>query len=703
MVIVPSPARRAALSLLGAALGLVATGLQAAQLENIEVSTLPGDRVQLRLKLDGPAPDPVAFAIDNPARVAVDLTGTTIALRERRRDVGVGAVRSVAAAEAQGRTRVVVNLAEMVGYEARAEGDSVIIVLGTGGGAAVASAQAASVATPRSSAAARDRRLQSIDFRRGDLGEGRIIVKLGDPSTAVNVREEGGKVILDFPNASLPPELLQRFDVLDFATPVKTIDAMREGVGARLVVGINGKFEQLAYQSDDTFTLEIKAPAVDETIGTREKVYEGERLTLNFQDIETRAILQIIADFTGMNVVVSDSVRGNVTLRLQNVPWDQALDIILRSKGLAMRQNGNVLLIAPANEIAEREKIELESAKKTEELVALRSEFIQVNYAKASQLAGLLKTATNSMLSSRGSVTIDERTNTLLVMDTDERLADIRKLVRKLDIPIRQVLIESRIVIAGDDFTRELGARLGVSGFNLSGNNLISYGGSQNASNEINNSVVDFLNGNSDGITFPADRLAVNLPANAPTGSFGFTISGSDYMVDLELSAAQAEGRSELVSSPRLITSNQKEAIIKQGVQIPYQQASASGATSTQFKDAVLELKVTPQITPDDRVIMDLSVKKDSVGQQVPSATGGFVPSIDTREITTQVLVNNGDTVVLGGIYETEKINSVSKVPLLGDIPVVGILFRNTIRVDDKGELLIFITPKIIKEGLALN
>jgi type IV pilus assembly protein PilQ len=673
----------------------------AGTLQDIEVQTLPGDQVVLRLKLDGPAPTPMAFTIDNPARIAIDLMDTSVGLKERRKEISVGQVRSVSAAEAQGRTRVVVNLAGLIAYDARAEGNTVVLTLGA---SQVAGAAAGAPAVQGARAAApRERRVENIDFRRGDLGEGRIIVKLSDPSTPVSVREESSKIYVDFGGATIPPNLMQRYDVVDFATPVRTIDATRDPSGTRLVIQASGKYEQLAYQSDNMFTLEVKPPQADPDASPRDKEYTGDRLTLNFQDIETRAVLQIIADFTSMNVVVSDAVKGNVTLRLQNVPWDQALDLILKSKGLGMRSNGNVVLIAPAAEIAEREKQELESQRKVEELSNLRAEFVQINYAKAAEMLDLLKSKDNSLLSARGNVSVDARTNTLLVMDTEERLADIRRMIRRLDVPVRQVLIESRVVVASDDFSRELGARLGLTG-NHDQNGGWTAGGTTVYTSGTSNGTVSWSNFQNAGTDFPiSDGFNVNLPVAQPAGSIAFAIVDPNYRVDLELSAAQAEGRGEVVSSPRVVAANQREAIVEQGVEIPYTEASSSGATTVNFKKAVLSLKVTPQITPDDRVIMDLEVKKDTIGQNVPSATGGFIPSIDTREINTQVLVDNGQTVVLGGIYETERGKSVTKVPLLGDIPGLGILFRQTLSVNNKAELLIFVTPKIIKESVALN
>lgn len=686
---------------------------QDSALEAIEVSTLPGDQVELRMRVTGAAPEPLSFTIDSPARIAFDFPDTRNALSQRRQDVGVGPLRTVTSAEAQGRTRVVLNLTEMTPYETTIDGNTVVVRLRPSGTQARATQFTAAEAAPAADAPRRTvHAIENIDFRRGPAGEGRVVVQLSDPSVVVDLREEGDRVLVEFRNTRIPEELRKRLDVMDFATPVSTIDTRRAGDNVRMVIEGTGRFSQLAYQSDEVFTVELKPVTVAEEEEQRRELqtFTGERLTLNFQDIETRAVLQIIADISQLNLVVSDSVSGNLTLRLQNVPWDQALDIILRTRGLAMRQTGNVMLVAPAEEIAARERTEMQSRQDVQELAPLRSEFVQINYAKASELAALLRSGTGGLLSARGSVSIDERTNTLLVQDTDDRLEDIRRLVRQLDIPVRQVLIESRIVIANSDFTKELGARFGTTHVrSLGDSGIIGTSGSMTATDVMAASALNNVAGS--GQPFPVnipvgnpnDRLNVNLPVSAAAGRAAFAILGSDYLVDLELSALQAEGRGEVVSSPRVLTANQREGRIEQGVQIPYQESSASGATTTNFQNAVLSLIVTPQITPDDRVIMDLAVRKDSIGQQVPSATGGFVPSIDTSSIVTQVLVDNGETVVLGGIYETTQLNAETKVPVLGDIPVIGTLFRQRSAVSDKAELLIFVTPKIVREGMRLN
>jgi type IV pilus assembly protein PilQ len=503
--------------------------------------------------------------------------------------------------------------------------------------------------------------------------------------------------VVDFAGTVMPKNLMRRYDVMDFATPVQTVDAVRVDGSSRLVISSQGDFEQLAYQSDNQYTVEIK-PSSKRTAGAEEKKeYTGERLTLNFQDIDVRSVLQLLADTSGQNIVVSDSVSGNLTLRLQNVPWDQALDIVLRTKGLDKRRQDNVIIIGPTEELATREKAELAAHKEVQELSPTHTEFMQVNYAKVADLSKLIKSGSGkeSMLSARGSISIDERTNTLLVQDTSDKLADIRRLVQTLDVPVKQVLIEARIVIVSDTFERDLGARFGVSTAQQNGlGGLLAVSGNASSSNQILNSGLGTL-----PATTLDNRFQVNTPAANTNGSIGISLLGGSYLVDLELSAAQNEGKSETISSPRVITANQKQATIMQGVEIPYQESASSGATTTQFKDAVLKLKVTPLITPDNRVILDLDVSDDSVGQQVTSATGGSVPSIDTRQIITQVLVNDGQTVVLGGILDTTKSKSANKIPFLADIPILGYFFRSTTEINNKTELLIFITPKILREG----
>ena len=696
--------------------GLTASAQEANRLQDIQVQNLPGQRVELKLILSGTAPEPLAFTIEDPARIALDLPETALGLSSRRRDVNVGPLDTVLTAEANGRTRVVLNLDSMVPYDTRRSGNTIFVTLGADDEGAGQVTQFAGSSAPTSApsfAASGARSINSVDFRRTRDGGGRVMINLSDPSTAVDIRQEGGRVVAIFKDTELPAELMRRLDVTDFATPVTTVDTLRTNLDTRIVITAEGKYDQLAYQSDNEFTIEIN-PAVDDdeessTLFSETKEYEGQRLTLNFQDIETRAVLQLLAETSGRNIVVSDTVQGNVTLRLRNVPWDQALDIVMTTKGLDMRENGNVIIVAPAEEIAARETADLEARQAINELEPLYSEFLQVNYAKAADLATLIggSEGGNSMLSERGSVGIDDRTNTLLVQDTAERLQDIRRLVRTLDIPIRQVLIESRIVVVNDDYSRDLGVRFGYTGIeDNSSDGIISVTGTGEGSDVIVGSALDSLLNT--GSPFPvevptiSDRYNVNAPIENPAGRIALAVLDSDYIVDLELTALQAENRGEIVSTPRVITANQKEARIEQGVEIPYQESASSGATTTQFKKAVLSLTVTPQITPDDNIIMDLLVSKDNVGELTPSATGGLVPSIDTRAVETQVLVRDGQTVVLGGIYETEQRETINKVPFLGDIPGVGALFRSTARKTDKSELLIFSTPRILTEGSSI-
>jgi type IV pilus assembly protein PilQ len=688
------------------------------KLESIDVQNLAGQQLQLTLHHSAPPSEPVAFTIDNPARISLDLANTALALPSRRIDVRSGGVDSILAAEASGRTRLVLNLDRLLPYQTRVSGNDVIVLIGAAGSPAAAAASGGASGSPTarsaSTAPSGPRAIRGIDFRRGQGGTGRVIVRLSDPRTPVSLRQLGNQIVVDFTGAEVASNLARRYDAADFATPVSGFDVVRVGDGVRLAITATGDFEQLAYQSDDQYVVEVQ-PARKSAQKTEEKrVYTGERLTLNFQDIETRAVLQLLADASGQNIVVSDSVQGSVTLRLQNVPWDQALDIVLRTKGLDKRRNDNVIIVAPTEELASREKAELAARQDVQELAPLHSEYLQVNYAKAADLAALIKTqGEGGLLSKRGSVSVDERTNTLLLQDSADRLDDIRRLVGTLDIPIRQVQIEARIVIVSDDFSRELGARAGFSGFDFFSNNLGYTSGSALANDtamsdfleranddDPTNDGVPFVFSDSPGVAPP--RYNVNLPVSNPAGSIAYMLLGKDFLIDLELSAAQAEGRGEVISTPRVITANQREASIEQGVEIPYQESSSSGATTISFKKAVLALKVTPQITPDNRIILDLNVKKDSVGQVIVGGAGQQVPSIDTREITTQVLVNDGQTVVLGGILETERRETEKKVPYLGDVPVLGRIFKTTGRTNNKDELLIFVTPKILREGVSV-
>ncbi len=684
------------------------------KLESVTYSTLPGSRLQIVLGMTEEATKPLSFTIDNPARIAFDFANTTSSLPKRSQPLGIGVAQSVTAITAKDKTRVILNLTEVVPYSVNIEGKNVLITLdseatsnlfaGTATGAAAAEGGQRFSDTVKG--------VDNIDFRRGKNGEGRVVVTLTESNIPMDINEEFGKVIVKFLGSQLPDNLRQTLDVLDFATPVKTVSSFEQDGNVRIEIEpVSRDFEHVSYQANNVFTIDFKPISkreLDEKI--KDKFgYTGDRLSLNFQDIPVRAVLQLIADFTGLNVVVSDSVDGNLTLRLQNVPWDQALDIILKSKGLSKRESGNVMLIAPSEEIAAQEKIDLEAAQAITELAPIRTAFFTINFAKVTELESLFTGGgggeegggSAGLMSPRGSVIIDERTNTLILKDTDEVITEVRRILTELDIPVRQVMIASRIVIASDTFTRELGNRFGYTKSNIFDGGT-SIGTTSGTSASTDAMVDDFVNngGNgTSGIPFgTTDRFNVNLPvATAAAGSVAFSILAGSSLIDLELSALQAENNGEIISSPRVVTADRHEAFIEQGVEIPYLSATSSGATQVEFKKAVLSIVVTPQITPDDRIIMDLAVNQDTVGEVFAG-----IPSIDTREIDTQVLVNNGDTIVLGGIYEQVTRDEVDKVPLLGDIPLIGYFFKHTLKSDDKAELLIFVTPKILKDTLAL-
>ena len=701
-----------------------------AVLEDISFSSGAGGSVDILLELSGDVPEPEVFTTDNPARIAVDLPNTSSGLDRRTVAIGVGATRSVTAVEAGARTRVVVDLFRSAPFETRRE-DGRLVISVAGGAGTLAQSET------HSAPGVADRRptsgtalIENVDFRRGTNGEGRVIIDFATPGANIDLSRQGDQLYANIYNAQLPQELAQRLDVMDFATPVQMVDVFEDGNRVRVVIEASGEYEHLAYQTGDRYVIEVQE-FVEEEKTLQEQLleppeYSGTRVTFNFQDIPVRAVLQLIADVSGLNIVVADTVQGSITLRLQNVPWDQALDIILQAKSLDSRQVGNVVWIAPAEEIAAREQQQLQALQEKQRLEPLRSTFIQVNYAKALDLADIIRQAQaageegGGLLSPRGSITVDERTNVLLVTDTTNRLDDIRELVNLLDRPVRQVQIESRIVIATDTFSHELGVRFGITGaYEDDNGNLISTAGTLSATDRMTS--VGLANrqlnpgGSANPVIIPSpipggvsvpplsERLNVNLPASASAGRFGLAILAADYLLDLELSALEEEDRGEVISSPRLITANQKEAFIQQGVEIPYLEASSSGAATVSFKEAVLELRVQPLITPDDRVILDLSVKKDTIGQNVAVQGGGEVPSIDTRAIETQVLVDSGQTVVLGGVYEQDLRFGEDKVPVLGDIPAVGALFRNRTRADDKRELLIFVTPTILTENIGAN
>lgn len=692
-------------------------------LQDITYAPLAGDKVQITLQFAAPVGEPQIFTTQNPARIAIDMPDTHNAVSKRNIDINTGATQSVSAVEAAGRTRVVVDLFHNAGYETRKEGNNFILTVNNNmsGGAASATAAAVAATDQTKSAVAAGMEITNVDFRRGQHGEGRIIVTFNDQGAGVDLQRIGDKIDVNMYNVGLPAQLAQKLDVLDFATPVKSIETRRKGGGVEMEITAGGSFDQLAYQSGNEYIIEVSPKKEQAKVDPNAPpVYTGNRVTFNFQDIPTRSVLQLIADVSDLNIVVSDSVSGNVTLRLINVPWDQALDLVLQAKGLDKRQNGNVIWVAPQKEIAEREQAIAEARQKLQDVKQTVTVYIPISYGKAKDIAALLTSKGTSggggggqnssagFLSPRGRVTADERTNTLLVVDTPERIEEIRTLVSKLDKPVQQVLIESRVVVATDNFARELGAKFGVSGGYQSNNTIVSTAGSLAVADAMTarayaNRVAGI--GGLGGVGAPAigNSLNVNLPATNPTGSFGLAILGADYLLDLELSAAQDEGRSELISSPRVITANQQEADIKQGQEIGYVTFQGVGGANTatvQFKEAVLELKVTPTITADNRVFLTLDVKKDAINSLVPNPGGGFVPQLDKREITTSVLVDNGQTVVLGGVYEFDKSTDVHKVPFLGDVPGIGALFRDTKKNDTKAELLIFVTPRILSESL---
>ncbi|MEJ2610016.1 MAG: type IV pilus secretin PilQ [Candidatus Thiodiazotropha sp.] len=687
--------------------------LAGSSLQTIDFSALPGDRVQIALGLSGPVDEPASFVTDNPARISFDFSGVSSALGYKTKLIGVGPAHSITALEAGNRTRIVINLSSMVGYKTEVKDSKVIITLdvsnqGVGSGASMqtkAASPSVLAVAPSEEPVTADSNydIANVDFRRGEAGEGRVLVTLGNPSIPVDVREEGGKIIMEIFKASLDPSLIQSLDVTDFATPVSRIETKPRGDNVVIEISPIGDYDYLAYQANETYAVEVSSLSKQEKekIQKERMVFTGDRLSLNFQDIEVRAVLQLLADFTGLNLVTSDTVGGRITLRLKNVPWDQALDIILKSKGLTKRQIDNVVMIAPTEEVAAREQLELESQQKIEELAPLRSDFIQVNYAKAEDLATLLKSEENRLLSERGNVTVDVRTNTLLVQDTVSKLEDIRRLLLKLDIPVRQVLIESRIVIANNDFAKDLGVRFGTT---FEGSVDGNYAGVTGSQLGFVDNTYDLAPGgverNSDGGE-NQQSLMVNLPVTAPTGGVDLLVGKlGSYLLQLELTAMQTEGRGELVSSPRVITSDQTTASIRQGIEVPYQEVTSSGATRVAFKEALLRLEVTPHITPDDRVRMDLLINKDNPDF---SRLVLGVPPIDTRRIETTVLVDNGETVVLGGVFERNKSRNSDKVPFFGDLPYAGVLFRRNTSVDENKELLIFVTPKILKETLTVR
>lgn len=690
-------------------------------LKNITYDTLPGGKVQLHMDFgSGPVPQPKIFTTGNPPRIAIDFADTDNAAA-RHLDIGQGSTSGVSAVAAGGRTRVVVELMRESSYRSNVEGNSLVLTINNG--SADQSVTTAATVDPSKAlpSASNGPAISNIDFRRGPNGEGRVLISFSGSGANAEMTRKGDNVLVTIDHANLPANLAQRLDTLDFATPVQSITTHAGlGGGARLEISVKGNVDTSAYQTADQYVVEVAPKKIDAksaqlTKAGQEPSYSGKRVTFNFQDIPVRSALQLIADVSGLNLVASDSVGGSVTLRLVNVPWDQALDVILRAKTLDKRRNGNVVWVAPQQELAKYEQDIADAKLKAQDTAELETAYVPISYGKAQDIAKLLTTgslqgqgggtsanAPRGFLSPRGSASFDIRTNTLLLNDTPDKIKQLRDLIAVLDKPVQQVLIESRIVVATDDFTRELGAKFGVSGQHVNPSGQVLQVG-----NALGGSIGSNAASTTGTTTLGSGGLNVNLPSQTQGGSFGLAILGANYAIDLELSAAQTEGRSEVISSPRVITANQQEAVIRQGQEIGYVtyqnstgSAAGSGTATVAFKDAVLELRVTPTITADNRVYLTINVTKDALAGYITVPGSGQVPTIDTRSINTSVLVDNGQTVVLGGIYEVNKTNTVTKVPGLGDIPGLGALFRDTVRGVTKAELLIFVTPRILSDTL---
>jgi type IV pilus secretin pilQ len=655
---------------------------------------------------------PDGFAVQSPARIALDFPGVRNGMGHTNVGINQGNVKGVNVVQANDRTRVVLNLKRATPYKSVIDGNSLLVSLAPASEAASSEKGGSTVFSESRNTSVAP--LKNIDFRRGVENAGRVVIDLDSNQVGVDIRQQGDKLVVEFLKTSLPEGLRRKLDVSDFGTPVQMISAVQSGDRVRMTIEPKGQWEHSAYQSDNQLVVEIRQQKTDDGKLAQGGGYRGEKLSLNFQNIEVRSLLQVIADFTNFNVVTSDSVTGNVTLRLKDVPWDQALDIILQAKGLGMKKNGNVLQIAPKDELAAKEKAELEAQAAIQDLEPLRTQSFQLNYAKAADIAEQLTRSsgtqggnTSRILSNRGSVIAEPRTNQIFVSDIPSRLAQVQEMIAKLDVAVRQVLIEARIVEASDSFGRSLGVKLGGSdlrgvrggdpGYRVRGSNRVALGGSYNAvsattgegeSSMLNTSTTQFLN-------LPASAVDGSAPATFALSLFS---AAANRFLNLELSAMEADGQGKVVSSPRVVTANQVKAIIEQGTEFAYQESAQNGATSVQFKKAVLSLEVTPQITPEGSIILDLAVNKDSPGTVVAGAM-----SIDTKRVKTQVLVENGGTVVIGGIFELTEKDSVAKVPLLGDIPVVGNLFKNRTRSSRKEEILVFITPKIISDQTALR
>jgi type IV pilus assembly protein PilQ len=671
-------------------------------IQDISFNSKPGSKFEIRVEFDGPPPQPNSYTIEKPARISMDLPGASSDLEQKKFSLPYGNATGVVVLESGDRTRMIVNLVKLVPFEYRIEGNTLVVEVGNEGANEYLKRISDPLALESDEKVFREAKssIETLEFQRTEKGEGRLMLTLSNPNLDVNVFNEGDEVKIEFLETTVPEELLRHYDVTDFATPVTSVDVSAGERGTVLSMKAVGDYDYLAYQTDLQYVVSVK-PLTDLEAEARknEFSYVGDRLSLNFQDIEVRAVLQLIADFTELNLVASDTVAGRITLRLQNVPWDQALELVLRTKGLDKRQVGNVLMVAPAAEIAERERQEIEANKQIAELAPLQTQFIRIRYANASDVVLLFAAGSEeggTLISPRGSVIVDARTNSLIVTDTAVKLGEIRTLIDRVDIPIRQVMIEARIVIAQSDVSHALGVRWGGGYLDVGNDDVFSASGDLDNVVGLNESVI---NGESPSLSFPG-ALLVDLGVAAATGSFAVGYTSNDLFLTAELSAMESQGNGEVVSQPKVITGDKQEATIKSGTEVPYQESSANGETTVAFKEAVLALNVTPNITPDDRILLDLVINQDSVGDLVPSGTGGAVPTIDTTQLTTQVLVGNGETVVLGGVFRTEDVESVSKVPFLGDIPYLGTIFKSTSSQKTKTETLIFITPRILADTL---
>ena len=668
-------------------------------IESISAQSLPGGKVIIKFAMKQTlANPPGTFSVNTPPRIALDFPETANGTGKSSIDLREGELRTVNVVQAGNRTRVVMSLNRSVPYETKVDGKNLLLTLQ--GGEKVATGSETATRFAEAAPAANGHAVRDVDFRRGQGGEGRVVIDLSDATTGIDIRRQGRNLVVEFQDAALAKALERRLDVRDFGTPVKYVEVRSFGNNVRVNIEPDGLWEHSAFQTDRKFIVEVKRLIEDpnKLVQGSQPGYAGEKLSLNFQNVEIRSVLQVIADFTGLNIIASDSVQGNITLRLKDVPWDQALDIILQSKGLSKRKNGNVVLVAPTDEVNTKEKLALEANQQISELEQLQTESFQLSYQKSEELQKLLSDEKHRILSKRGSAVFDVRTNTVFVQDTGSRLDEVRKLIAKIDVPVRQVMIEARIVIADDKWSKQLGFRFGGrGGFNRNNTNL-GVSSTLSPSERIASGTSSPTGNNAAVNVFDGPNVSVPIAGASPAGSLAFTLLniGSGNLIGFELQALEADRRGKIVSSPRVITADKQKATIEQGTEIPYLTSASNGGTTVNFKSAVLSLAVTPQITPDGRVIMDLEVKKDAVGQVFQG-----IPSIDTKKVITQILVDDGETAVLGGIYEQTSRVDTEKVPLLGDLPFIGRLFKHDARVDDKIELLVFITPKIIKDTLS--